>query len=81
MIFESIIASLCCVAFQQREWYTITAMYKVVMALDLDLDGNVVGETHLGGPLTVAGGGREEKAGEGEQTIVLLCLAFNRFHL
>ena len=44
-------------------------------------DCDIGGETHLGGPLTVAGGGGEEKAGEGEQTIVLLCLAFNRFHL
>ena len=46
-------------------------------------DGCDIGglEAHLGGPLTVAGGGGEEKSGEGEQTIVLLCLAFNRFHL
>ena len=33
MIFVSIIASLCCSLFQQREGYTITAMYKVVMVL------------------------------------------------
>ena len=46
-----------------------------------DLDGNVGGEAHLGGPLTVASGGREEKSGEGEQTIVLLCLAFHQFYL
>ena len=46
-----------------------------------DLDGNVGGETDLGGPLTIAGGGGEEKSGEGEQTIVLLCLAFHQFYL
>ena len=77
MIFVSIIACVVCVVHQQREWYTLTAMYKVVMVLDLDLEGNVGGEAHLGGPLTVAGGGREEKAGQWEQTIVLLCLAFH----
>ena len=45
------------------------------------LGSNGGGEAHLGGPLTIASGGGEEKSGEGEQTIVLLCLAFNRFHL
>ena len=84
MIFVSIIASLCCSSFQQREWYysNVQVGHCTGQGSDIgDLDGNVGGETDLGSPLTVASGGGEEKSGEGEQTIVLLCLAFHQFHL